>query len=159
MKLWRDAGWWICFIILAICVQALAPGLDILAAGLIILLQENDFRGMLWLLPLFILLQEGMGTRPFGAAIIWYASIIALFKLGRWIFDSRKFLFIFLLSACLGCAYFAVDWLMAPLQNIAFNADAALDKSVAQAVFIPFCWRMIIATRKPKYAEEEENGA
>lgn len=158
MKLWRDAGWWICFIVLAVCAQALAPGIDMLAVGVIILLQENDYRGMLWLLPLFVLLQEGMGTRPFGAVIIWYAALFALFKAGRWIFDSRKFLFIFILSACLGCAYFAVDWLMALLQNLTFNIDEALDKSVAQAVFIPFAWRMVIATRKLKNEEEEESG-
>lgn len=159
MKLWRDGFWWLCFIILAVCVQALAPGLDVLAVGLVILLQEDDYRGMLWLLPLFILLQEGMGTRPFGAAIIWYAAIIALFKLGCWIFDSKKFLFIFLLSACLGCAYFFIAWLMAPLQNLAFNVEDTLDKSIAQAIFIPFAWRMIIAIRKPRYADEEEKKA
>lgn len=158
MKIWRDILWWLCFIILATAVQALAPGLDILAVGLIILLQEDDYRGMLWLLPLFVLLQEGMGTRPFGTSIIWYAAIIAIFKLGRWIFDSRKFLFIFLLSASLGCAYFAIAWLMAPLQNLAFHVDDTLDKSIAQAIFMPFAWRMIIAVRKPTYAEEEEGG-
>lgn len=158
MKLWRDFGWWLCFIILSVCVQALAPGLDILAVGLIILLQEDDYKGMLWLLPLFILLQEGMGTRHFGASLIWYAAIIALFKLGRWIFDSRKFLFIFLLSACMGAAYFALAWLLAPLQNLVFNMDDTLEKSIAQAIFIPFAWRMIIAIRKPKYDDEEENG-
>lgn len=158
MKIWKDIGWWLCFIVLAICVQALAPGLDVLAIGLIILLQEDDYRGMLWLLPLFVLLQEGIGTRLFGSIIIWYAAIIALFKLGCWIFDSRKFLFIFILSACLGCAYFAVDWLMTSLQNLTFNVEDTLNKSIAQAIFIPFAWRMIIAVRKPKYGEEEENG-
>lgn len=158
MKLWRDCGWWLCFITLAICVQALAPGLDVLAVGLVILLQEDDYRGMLWLLPLFILLQEGMGTRPFGSIIVWYAAIIALYKLGCWVFDSKKFLFIFLLSACLGGTYFFLAWLMAPLQNLTFNVGDTLDKSIAQAIFIPFAWRMIIALRRPKYEEEEENG-
>ncbi len=158
MKIWRDLGWWICFIVLAVYAQTFAPGLDILAVGFIVLLQENDYRGMLWLLPLFILLQEGMGTRPFGATIIWYAAIFSFFKLGRWIFDSRKFLFMFILSACLGCACLAVDWIMAYLQNLPFDADSSLDKSIAQALFMPFAWRMIIAVRKPNYAEEEENG-
>lgn len=114
MSKFRNIVWWLCFIVLAVGLQALAPGLDVLAAGLIILLQERDYKNMLWLLPLFLLLQEGMGTRVFGAAIVWYAAVIALFKLGRWLFEVENFIFVFLLSACLGAAYYAVAWLMAP---------------------------------------------
>ena len=44
----------------AIVLQAAVPGLDVLTVGLIILLQERDYKNMLWLLPVFILLQEGM---------------------------------------------------------------------------------------------------
>lgn len=155
-SIWRHIGWWLCFITLAICAQALAPGLDVLVVGLIILLQEKDWRGMLWLLPLFILLQEGMGTRPFGSIIIWYAATIVIFKLGRWLFETENFLFIFLLSACLGGAYYAVSWLMAPLQDLAFNVEDTLDKSLLQAIFMPFAWRLLIATRNERPEEEQE---
>lgn len=156
-NIWQNAGWWLCFIILAICAQALAPGLDVLVVGIIILLQEKDWRGMIWLLPLFALLQEGMGTRPFGAIIIWYAATIVIFKLGRWLFETQNFLFIFLLSACLGAAYYGVAWLMAPLQNLAFNVEDTLDKSLLQAIFMPFAWRLLTATRKAREAEEQES--
>lgn len=156
MAKWRNIAWWLCFVILAICVQALAPGLDVLAVGLIILLQEEDYRSMLWLLPIFCLLQEGMGTRPFGAMIVWYAAIILVFIGGRAVFEARNFIFIFLLSACLGCVYFLVAWLMAPLQNLVFNVPDALDKSVAQAVFMPFAWRMLVALRPVRPQEDEE---
>lgn len=155
-SLWRNVFWWLCFIVLAICAQALAPGLDVLVVGLIILLQEKDWRGMLWLLPLFILLQEGVGTRPFGATIVWYASAIVIFRLGRWLFETENFLFIFLLSACLGAAYYSVAWLMAPLQNLAFNVDDTLEKGLLQAIFMPFAWRLLTATRQRRSLEEEE---
>lgn len=155
-SLWSNVFWWLCFILLAICAQALAPGLDVLVVGLIILLQEKDWRGMLWLLPLFILLQEGMGTRPFGATIVWYASAIVIFRLGRWLFETENFLFIFLLSACLGAAYYGVAWLMAPLQNLAFNVDDTLEKGLLQAIFMPFAWRLLTATRRSDPVEEEE---
>lgn len=148
--------WWLAFIFIAICAQALAPGLDVLVVGLIILLQEKDWHGMIWLLPLFILLQEGMGTRPFGAAIIWYAATIVIFKLGRWLFETENFLYIFLLSSCLGATYYAIAWLMAPLQNIAFNVEDTLDKALLQAIFMPFAWRLLTATRNKKLAETEE---
>lgn len=155
-SIWRNMGWWLCFVILAICAQALAPGLDVLVVGLIILLQEKDWRGMLWLLPLFILLQEGMGTRPFGSIVVWYAATIVIFKIGRWLFETENFLFIFLLSACLGATYYGVAWLMAPLQNLEFNIEDTLDKSLLQAIFMPFAWRLLTLTRHHGVEEEEE---
>ncbi len=155
MSKFRNIVWWFCFMVLAIGLQALAPGLDVLAAGLIILLQERDYKNMLWLLPLFLLLQEGMGTRVFGAAIVWYAAVIALFKLGRWLFEVENFIFVFLLSACLGATYYAVAWLMAPLQNLTFNVQDTLDKSLIQALFLPFAWRFLVLTRQWTNHEEE----
>ena len=154
---WRQIGWWICFIILGVWVQSLAPGLDALVVGVLVLLQEDDYRDMLWLLPLFILLQEGMGSRPFGSVIVWYAATVVMFKIGRWLFDTRNFLFMFLLSASLGSVYFFVDWLMAPLQNLNFNVEDALDKSLVQALFIPFAWRGIQALRKGRDREDDES--
>ncbi len=155
-SVWSNVFWWLCFIALAICVQALAPGLDVLVVGLIMLLQEKDWRGMLWLVPLFILLEDGAGTGSFGASIEWCASAIVLFRLGRWLFETENFLFVFLLSACLGAAYYGVAWLMAPLQNLSFNVDDTLEKGLLQAIFIPFAWRLLSATRKKRPPEDEE---
>lgn len=145
---------WLMFIGFSIALQSIAPGLDVLAAGLIILLQEEDYKGLLWLLPLFVLLQEGIGTRPFGASIVWYSATVVLFLIGRWLFEVRNFIFVFLLSACLGFAYYGVAWLMAPLQNMAFNVENTLDKSLTQAIFMPFFWRLLVAFRWR--SEEEE---
>ena len=156
MKIVRTVGWWLCFLAVGVCVQALAPGLDVLAVGLIILLQERDYRNLVWLLPLFVLVQEGMGTRPFGAVIVWYASIVVLFRLGRWLFEVENFVFVFLLSACLGAAYYGVTWLMAPLQNLDFNVEDTLDKALLQAIFMPFAWRLLVAARQLNARDEEE---
>lgn len=156
MNKWSNAVFWLCFVAIAICIQALAPGLDVLVTGIIILLQEKDWRGLLWLLPLCVLLQEGAGTRPFGSAIIWYTATIVIFRLGRWLFETDNFLFIFILSACLGAAYYGVAWLMAPLQNIAFNVEDTLDKSLAQAIFLPFAWRLLVAARGKRHASGED---
>lgn len=147
MKAFRAVLWWLCFLAVGVCIQALVPGLDVLAVGLIILLQERDYRNLVWLLPLFVLVQEGMGTRSFGAVIVWYAATIVLFRLGRWLFQVENFVFVFLLSACLGAAYYGVTWLMAPLQNLTFNVEDTLDKSLVQALFMPFAWRLLVAAR------------
>ena len=150
MSALRDILWWLCFLAVAVGIQAAVPGLDVMAVGLIILLQERDYKNMLWLLPAFILLQEGMGTRVFGGVIVWYAAVIMLFRMGRWLFEAENFLFIFLLSACMGGAYYAVAWLMAPLQDLPFNTQDILDKSLIQAIFIPFAWKLLVATRRGK---------
>lgn len=155
MGKWQKFLWWFCFIVMAVCVQALAPGLDVLVVGLIILLQEEDYSDMIWLLPLFILLQEGMGTRHFGAILIWYAATIAIFRVGRWLFATDNFLFVFLLCACMGFAYFSIAWLMAPLQNLHFNVEDTLDKALVQAIFMPFAWRLLMALR-PDPADGEK---
>ncbi|ATD80143.1 MULTISPECIES: hypothetical protein [Desulfovibrio] len=156
MSTLRDVIWWLCFLAAAVGIQAFVPGLDVMTVGLIILLQERDYKNMLWLLPLFILLQEGMGTRVFGGVIVWYIAVIVLFRMGRWLFEAENFLFIFLLSACLGAAYFGVAWLMAPLQDLPFNFQDTLDKSLIQAIFIPFAWKLLVATRHGK-AHAAEN--
>lgn len=156
MSALRDIIWWLCFLAAAVGIQAWIPGLDVMTVGLIILLQERDYKNMLWLLPLFILLQEGMGTRVFGGVIVWYMAVIVLFRMGRWLFEAENFLFIFLLSTCLGAAYFSVAWLMAPLQDLPFNFQDTLDKSLIQAIFIPFAWKLLVATRHGK-AHASEN--
>lgn len=147
MSIVRNVIFWLSFVVIAILVQAMAPGLDVLVTGLIILLQEKDWRSMLWLLPLFVLLQEGMGTRPFGSVLIWYAATFVMFRLGRWLFETSNFIFIFLLSACLGGVYYGVAWLMAPLQDIAFNVEDTLNKALAQAIFLPFAWKMLVSAK------------
>ena len=147
MKTIRNICWWLAFMVVGIAVQAAVPGLDVLILGLVILLQEEDYRNMLWLLPVFILLQEGMGCRSFGASIIWYTAAILLFRLGHWRFEVENFLFVFLLSACLGATYFGVAWLMDPLQGIPFDQQAMLDASLVQAIFLPVAWRLCVMLR------------
>ncbi|MDR0816202.1 MAG: hypothetical protein LBN28_02210 [Desulfovibrio sp.] len=144
----RNLCWWVLFISAAVALQAFVPGLDVLVAGLLILLQERDYKNMFWLLPLFISIQEGMGTRFFGGTVVWYAMVIVLFKLGQWLFEVESFIFVFLLSACLAVPCYTIDWLMAPLQNLTFNIQETLDKSLVQALFLPVAWRVLSMTRQ-----------
>ena len=45
---------------------------------------------------------------------------------------------------------------MAPLQDLPFNFQDTLDKSLIQAIFIPFAWKLLVATRHGK-AHAAEN--
>lgn len=154
MPKWQEVCWWVCFIVLAIFIQELKPGLDVLVVGLIILMQEKNYRAILWLLPLFCFLQEGIGTSPFGASLMWYAAVIMAFIAGQWLFEARNFIFVFLLSACLGGVYFVTSWLMVQLQNIVFNLPDTIDKSLAQAIFMPLAWYLLSYLR-PKVSDED----
>ena len=79
--------------------------------GLVILLQERDYKNLCWLLPLFVLLQEGIGTSPFGATIVWYALVCLLYRLLRWLLGLGNFFLVLLLSICLGGACFGLGLL------------------------------------------------
>lgn len=140
--------WWCGFFVLAIYVQWLVPGLDALVIGLILVLQERRYTHLLWLLPLLIVLQEGMGSREFGGMVLWYVTIIGLFVTGRWLFEVENFLFVFLLSVCMGGAYFSILYVLAPLQNLRVDLEQAAQASLIQAVFIPCAWWLTYISRR-----------
>lgn len=139
--------WWLLFFPTAVVLQMIFPGLDALVIGLIITLQERRNKDLLWLLPVIILLQEGVGAREFGGMVLWYAAVMGFFVLGRWLFEVENFLFVFLLSTCLGAGRFALIYILAPLQDLQVNLQATLDESVIQALFIPVAWRLAYLSR------------
>lgn len=154
MRNLHNICWWLIFTIMGIMIQAVAPGIDALVVGFIILLQERDYRTMAWLLPLFILLQEGMGTQAFGAVAVWYAAVAGAHTVGCRLFNAAGFLFVFLLSGCLGAAFVGVAWLMRPLQEgPGFDLQAMLDLGMIQAIYIPAAW-WIFASMRPQGQEE-----
>ncbi|MDR3320580.1 MAG: hypothetical protein LBS77_06705 [Desulfovibrio sp.] len=148
MKMLCNMIWWAAFITSAVVVQSLLPGLDALVVGLLILLQNRDYKNMFWLAPFFIFLQEGMGTRFFGGSIFLYSVVVVIFRMSLWFFEVENFLFVFLLSACLMVPYYVLDWFMASLQNITFDMEKTLDKCFLQAVFLPFAWYFCTMTRR-----------
>lgn len=152
---WANVLWWLGFFPLAIIVQLSLPGLDALVIGLIIVLQERRYKDLFWLFPALILLQEGMGSREFGGAIIWYMLTIIFFTIGRWLFEVENVLFICLLALCLGASHFAIVYFMAPLQNIALNIQDLTDESLIQALFVSIAWWLAYFSRKGIYTGEE----
>ena len=144
----RNIAWWCCFLPLALIMQLFVPGVDMLIVGLIIMLQERNYKGLLWLLPLLVIVQEGIGSREFGGMVLWYVITVLLFLLGRWLFEVENLLFVFLLSACLGAAHWGLAYLLGSLQNTAFAPQLVLDESIIQALVIPILWRIAYMTRK-----------
>ena len=144
---------WLSLTALAIIIEMYLPKIDAMVPILILLLQERNYKTMLWLLPIFILLQEGLGTRFFGGSIVWYVLICTLFKIGERFFDTATFMFVFFLSAATGFAYYLLNLLWAPLQNFEVQIQQLIDSSLLQAIFIPVGW-LIVKRFRP---HEEEN--
>lgn len=135
--------WWFSFFVLAILLQALCPGLDALVGALLLVLKNRDYRALFWLLPLLIILQEGMGTRIFGTIVLWYVAVILIFWVGRWMFESNRLTFVLLLSICLGGAYFGIAWLITPLDanvSMGFDVESMLRISAIETGYIPIIW-------------------
>ncbi len=156
MNMLRHVCWWAVFIVAGIALQSVVPGLDAFAVGLILLLEDRDYRNLAWLLPVFIILQEGMGTGLFGSSVAWYTALVLLYKLGRWLFEVNNFFFVLLLSTWFGAAYFGIAWLMAPLQDVpGFDAQGTLDKSLIQALYVPVAWWLLAGLRRWVLPREE----
>ncbi len=149
--------WWFFFLPIGIFLQAALPALDALLIGLVITLQEERYKDLIWVLPLLIFIQEGVGSREFGGAILWYSLVIVLFFIGRWLFEVQNTLFVLLLSSCLGVAHFILVYLLAPLQDLTVNMDQLIYENTLQAVFIPIAWWLANITRKWTYVHAEKS--
>ncbi len=141
--------WWFLFFPIGILLQGTLHTVDALVIGLIITLQEHRYKDLLWLLPLLILIQEGVGSREFGGAIIWYSIVIIFFIIGRWLFEVQNTLFVLLLSASLGVAHFILVYLLAPLQDLQIaNVNQLIYDNSVQTIFIPIAWVIANFTRR-----------
>lgn len=143
----RNIFWWVLFFSSAIWMQTLIPGVDLLAVGVIIALQEQRYTQLFWVVLLCVLVHEGIGTLDFGASILWYSVIAIFFFLGCWLFESANILFVFLLSACMGGAHYVIIRAMSALQYIPVDETRLLDESSLQGLLVPFVWMLASKTR------------
>ncbi len=149
----RMCLWWVFFIPMAVLLQAYFPALDALLIGLVLVLQERRYKDLLWLLPMLILVQEGMGSRAFGGMVLWYFMVMLLFAVGRWLFEVQNILFVLLMSVFLGATHFALVYLLAPLQDMHVHVEALAYEGLIQAVFVPIAWIIAAWTRKWTYSD------
>lgn len=140
--------WWFSFTFIAITLQSYVAGVDFLIPGFIVLLQERSIKQFLWVTGIFLILQEGMGTMAFGSVLLWYFSAVALFILGKWLFEVQSLAFILLLSIALSATRYAILVLFANLQDLYINESRLFDYSVYQALLMPFLWNIASFTRR-----------
>ncbi len=140
--------WWAAFFGLGLALQQSLPGTDVLVAGLFLALQERRPFQIAVVLLALILIQEGVGTLDFGTSVLWYLVVITLFFIGRWMFETENWLFVLLISVCLGAAHYGVVWIMTRLQFIPLDMTRLLDESILQGLLTPFVWQFCLMARR-----------
>ncbi len=144
----RNLFWWAAFLMLGICVQQQAPGVDVLVAGLLIALQERKIVQAALVVLILILVQEGLGSLDFGSSVLWYMLVIGLFFTGRWLFETENWLFVLLLSVCLGVVHGGIFLLMAKLQYVPVEMAFLLDECILQALLVAVVWKVSMSLRR-----------
>ncbi|WP_243312639.1 hypothetical protein [Fundidesulfovibrio agrisoli] len=139
----RRAAFWTVFTLAGMWLQSFLPGVDFLAPGLILSLQEEKLRTTVILGVIWLFIQEGTGSLAFGTVVLWYALLVGLFFFGHWLFEARNFLFMMILGACLGVLHFGLMDVMTQLQDWRAAPGRVLVESIVQAVVFPVEWGLI----------------
>ncbi len=141
----RAIFWWGTYTILAVWVQKVVPGVDFLAPGIVLSMQEEAGHRTLWLAFIWILLQEGMGNLPFGYGVAWYGLLAMFYIIGRWLFEARSILFMCLIGVGLGVLHPLLTYGLASLGNLTVPLYPSILEGVVQAFVFPVVW--VIADR------------
>jgi hypothetical protein len=147
---------WTLFTLSGLWLQNFMPGVDFLAPGLILCLQEEKPRITVMLAAVWLLLQEGMGSLAFGSMVLWYGVLAALFFFGHWLFEAKNFVFMMILGASLGALHFGIMHVMPYLQEWRVLPGRVFMESVSQAVIFPVQWGLlyVIYNQLPQDAQD-----
>ncbi|MFU2208882.1 hypothetical protein [Solidesulfovibrio sp. C21] len=134
---------WVLFTVCGVWLENTIPGVDFLAPGLILAMQEEKWTVPIWLGLAWLFIQEGTGSLAFGAGLLWYGGLAGLYFFGHWLFEARNFLFMFIVGLCLGAMHFVLINLMALLLDWTVPLERLLMESVMQALIFPVEWGLI----------------
>lgn len=132
--------WWAVYTILGVWAQRFVPGVDFLAPGIVLSMQEQAGHRTIWLAIVWILLQEGMGNLPFGYGLAWYGLLAVFYIMGRWLFEARSILFMCLLGVGLGVLHPLLMYSLGSLASMNVDMDTAIMAGVIQACTFPGVW-------------------
>lgn len=139
--------WWTGYIVAAIWLQKLVPGLDALVPALIICLQDRNKQQTVLFLLVCMFIQEGTGTLPFGASIIWYSTVVAAYYAGGWVFMGGNLLFVMVLSLAMGVSRAIIFFGMGLLQPLPLDYRATYSIYVLQVLLTPIIWLLAVRVR------------
>ena len=147
---------WLAFILAGVWAQQFVSGVDFLAPALIVCLQQRRPGMAAWLAGVFIVLQEGMGSLAFGTLILWYAGLLVVYLVGRWLFESRNLLFIFIIGTFLGVWRMFLVRMMASLQDMDPDQGRLAVECAVQAVLFTLEWGVLFLLYKRNVRHDDE---
>lgn len=140
--------WWFVYSSFALFLQIYTVGVDFFIPGIIVALQEKRIWQTCIVLGIFIVIQEGIGTMPFGNVFLWYSLTIIFFYAWRWFFEVESLMFILLLSLALSVSHYFIVSVLASVQDIYIDYNALRDECVYQMLLTPIIWHAISYLRK-----------
>lgn len=149
-------AFWTFFTLAGIWLENVIPGVDFLAPGFILAMQEEKWPVSVWLGLIWLFIQEGTGSLAFGTGLLWYGLLAGLYFFGHWLFEARNFLFMFILGLCLGTMHFLLINVMSILQDWIVPAQRLAMESILQTLIFPVEWGLIylIHQHLPENAHE-----
>ena len=138
----RNLIWWIMFTIVGVGLQWNVPGVDFLLPGLLVALQEHCLPQLCWVMLIFILIQEGLGSLHFGGVILWYLLVLSVAGIGYRLFHVYNWFFILITSIFAAISHYAVITLMCSLQALQFDSDILFYDCLIQALITPLVWKI-----------------
>ncbi len=136
-------AFWALFTAGGVWLQNVIPGVDFLAPGLILAMQEEKWTVPVWLGLGWLFIQEGTGSLAFGTGLLWYGTLAGLYFFGHWLFEAKNFLFMFILGLCLGAMHFLLINLMAVLQDWTIPLQRLAMEGTLQAFIFPVEWGLL----------------
>jgi hypothetical protein len=76
---------------ISIALEMYIPRIDTLIVIVLLLLENREYKTLVCMLPLILLIQEGMGTQHFGASILFLAAFFALYRLLGELYQASTF--------------------------------------------------------------------
>ena len=126
----RSVLWWLAFACAGIVAELYAPRLDALAAGLLVMLEEKDYKTLVW----------------FFLACYFLLSVLH---------SASKFIFICALSLALGAARLLLWRLFAVLQGFPDDPAEAMRIGCMQACYLPCAWLLLSSLRRPRQRHDD----
>ncbi len=134
---------WPLFVILAVWLQLLFPGMDFFAAGIILCLQREGVGKAAPLILVCILIQEGAGPLAFGTSVLRYGALIGFYLLGRNLFEVHSPAFILLLGLVFSVVHFFSLKTMAGLQVWSISDPRVLFESALLFIIFLVEWLLL----------------
>jgi hypothetical protein len=134
--------WWTLYTLCGIWIQDAISGVDCFGPGLLLCLQTERSKSLVWLAPIWVLLQEGTGSLPFGSALLYYAGLIYFFLLIRPYINITSPMYILSVALFAGLWHFGVVHLVSALQDIHILSRQILTQSVRITAVFPVIWAL-----------------